>query len=140
MDDSNVNIDGNPTNVTPTPTHNVANKKDGAKYLRKHITSLTTVPPGMGTKEWLHVLMERPTGREAFLSAIDHPKQQVLSRYEYEKLELDGRKVETMDYADDKQRAIITNALKQFDSDYNPSYSSKSQLNKMTQIAAFIVQ
>ena len=45
-----------------------------------------------------------------------------------------------MDYADDKQRAIITNALKQFDSDYNPSYSSKSQLNKMTQIAAFIVQ
>lgn len=50
LDDSNVNIDGNPTNVTPTPTHNVANKKDGAKYLRKHITSLTTVPPVMDTK------------------------------------------------------------------------------------------
>lgn len=50
LDDSNVNIDGNPTTATPTPTHNVANKKDGAKYLRKHITSLTTVPPVMDTK------------------------------------------------------------------------------------------
>jgi hypothetical protein len=42
---------------------------------------------------------------------------------------LDGCPVEAMDYADDEQRVIITNT--QFDSDYNSSYSSKSQLKKL---------
>jgi hypothetical protein len=62
-------------------------------------------------------LKERPlTAREAFLAATDYPKQQVLGGYR--KLELDGCPVETMDYADDEQRVIITNA--QFDSDTTP--------------------
>ena len=47
---------------------------------------------------------------------MDYPKQQVLGGYR--KLELDGCPVETMDYADDEQRVIITNA--QFDSDTTP--------------------
>ena len=138
LDDSNGNGDGNTTTTanTPTPTHNVPKEKDVAKYLSKHINSLTTVPAGMDTKGRLDELKERPTAREAFLAAMDYPKQQVLDRYQ--KLELDGRPVETMDYAHDEQRAIITNALKQFDSDYNSSYSSKSQLKKMPQIAAFV--
>jgi hypothetical protein len=44
-----------------TLQHTTAKKKDGAKYLSKHINSLTTVPAGKDTyKGWLDELKERP--------------------------------------------------------------------------------
>lgn len=36
-----------------TLQHTTAKKKDGAKYLSKHINSLTTVPAGMDTYQWM---------------------------------------------------------------------------------------
>ena len=58
---------------------------------------LTQVPLGKGLAENIQDLKERPSGREAYAKAMSYPQkivEQIFSR-----LELEGRRVEVMEYA-----------------------------------------
>ena len=68
---------------------------------------------------------------------MDHPVKILENRFG--KLELEGCPVVVMPYATSDDCSIITDALKKFDGDYNPDYTSKSQLKKMPGIVPNIL-
>ena len=69
-------------------------------------------------------MKERSSAHDAFTAAMDHPVKILEDRFG--KLELEGRPVVVMPYASSDDCSIITDALKKFDGDYNPDYTSKS--------------
>ena len=97
------------------------------------LQKLTRVPFDKSLDEHLQDLKDRPSAREAWTSAIAYPKRFIDDRFG--RLELEGRPVEVMEYADDEHTKIIVDALKKWG--WDSKYKSKSQLSKMPEIEEF---
>ena len=76
------------------------------------------------------------TAYNFFTSAMQYPIKLLEDRYS--KLDLEGRPVTVLPYANEEDCKIIMDALKNFDPDYSDEYRSKSQLKNMPVISKFI--
>ena len=74
-------------------------------------------------------LLNRPSSRDAYNSAMDYPKKMIEKRFS--ELTLDNRPVVVHDYASKNDVDRIHDALTTFDPDFRVKYRSKSQLKKM---------
>jgi len=118
------------TTTTPGPQKNVGT------HFNRHLTNLKRVPVNTNAEAYLNELKDRRSAKESFTSAMDYPKRKIEARCR--NLRLDGRHVEVMEYPRKEDCSIILDALKKFDTDYNESYTSMSQLKKMTLINQFL--
>ena len=99
-------------------------------------TKLCAAPVGTTLMERFTNLKNRVSANEAFKSAMEHPKKMIENRFR--QLELEGRKVEVLNYASKNDVALFEEKLKSFDKNYDKSVRSKSQLQKMKLIAQFL--
>ena len=78
----------------------------------------------------------RNTARASFGAAMDYPMDLVKTRFAY--LKLDGQTVEFITYHRDDRFKLLTDALLDFDPDFDFNIKSKSQMSKMPIIEEFL--
>ena len=78
--------------------------------LNKFVGKLTTVPPRKTLESHLNYISERRTAYNSFTSAMQYPIKLLEDRYS--KLDLEGRPVTVLPYANEEDCKIITDALK----------------------------
>ena len=100
------------------------------------LKNLTRVPLGKGLADHIQDLKERPSGWEVYAKEMSYPQkivEHILSR-----LELEGSRVEVMEYATKENVQILLDSLSEFDLDLSVNYHTKYQLQKMPIIYAFL--
>ena len=95
------------------------------KYFRK----LVSVLRGKTLEHQINELKSRNTARASFNAAMDYPMDLVKTRFA--SLKLDGRPVEVIPYPRDDSLKVWTNALLDFDPDFDHNIKGKYQMSKI---------
>ena len=113
---------------------NVSNPElpGSGKYFRK----LICVRRGGTLEHRINELKSRSTARALFDAAMDYPMDLVKTRFA--SLKLDGRPVEVIPYPRDDSLKVLTDAVLDFDPDFDPNIKSKYQMSKMPLIEEFL--
>ena len=132
-DESN-NNNGNGGTSTDNTTTTPQIKR--GPHFHRHLNNLKRVPAGVNIEDHVSNLKDRQSAKDAFTSAMEVPKKQIESRCA--NLSLDGKPVRVIEYPTNEESTFILDALKDFDSDFDPSLTSMSQLKKMSVIHEFL--
>ena len=100
------------------------------------LKKLLRVPFGKTLPEHLDDLEGQRPAREEYANSMDYPIGIIKERFS--RLDLDGRPVEVMKYAEERDVQILIDALTDFDPAYSVDHRSKTQLKKMPIIARFL--
>lgn len=118
--------------IAPAPAPAKAPQALSGGLLKK----LTRVPFGKTLPQHLAELKAQRPAREEYANSMDYPIDIIKQRFG--RLDLDGRPVEVMKYAEERDVQILIDALTDFDPDYSVDHRSKTQLKKMPIIARFL--
>ena len=84
----------------------------------------------------INELKSRNTARASFDADMDYPMDLVKTRFA--SLNLDGQPVEVIPYPRDNSLKLLTDALLDFEPDFDPNIKSKSHMSKMLLIEEFL--
>ena len=90
---------------------------------------LTRLPFVKGLAEHIKDLKECPPGREVYAKEMPYPQKILEQRFS--RLELEGHRVEVMEYETKENVKILVDALSDFYPNFRINYRTKSQLGKM---------